>query len=370
MFRTCAWRVIGAGALLVLAGCAHPPPAHPRAAAASPPAPSPPAPSPQATWYPAWRLPAANAAPQLAPYFVMLALQRQAAPAVVTDAFTGKKLAIVYPPVPGTRFAGAAAAGDDRTFILAAQGTGPATRYYELRLGHGGRPRPLALLPAPAVPYGDTLAVSPDGGKLAIVTSTAHNSPVEVVSLATGSVRQWTARGGYATDLSWAGDRFLAFQWWDGSRSARAARARSGVRLLDTSAAGSDLLHSRLIVGQPARTSRNYTGLSDPLISADGSRLFATVLWGGPSNPKAEVVEFSAWSGRALAVVTPAAGESGRGSWCGVLWTDPSGARAIAACAPDAAGGQELIGNGHFTRANLHTPIYSLSTPRDSFIAW
>ncbi len=366
MSRTCTWRVILAGALVVLAGCAHAPPAHPSAAAASPPAPS-----PQATWYPARRLPAANAAPHLAPYFVTLALQRRAAPAVVTDAFTGKKLAIVYPLVPGTRFAGAAAAGDDRTFVLAAQGTGPATRYYELRLRPGGRPRPLVLLPAPAIAYGDTLAVSPDGGKLAIVTSTAQNSPIEVVSLATGSVRQWTARGGYATDLSWAGDRFLAFQWWDGSRSARAARARSGVRLLDTAAAGSDLLHSRLIVGQSARTSlRNYTELSYPLISADGSRLFATVLWGGPSNPKAEVVEFSARTGRALAVVTPAAGESGMGSWCGVLWTDPSGARAITACAPDYAGGQELIGNGHFTRANLHAPIYNLSTPRDSFIAW
>src|SRR5262245_22696070 len=168
MSRMCAWCVVLAGVLVALAGCAHAPPAHPSAAAASPSAPS-----PQATWYPARRLPAANAAPNLAPYFVTLAFQHRDVPAVVTDAFTGKKLATVYPPVHGTSFAGVAAAGDDRTFVLAAQGTGPAPRYYELRLGPAGRPRPLVLLPTPPVAYGDTFAVSADGGKLAIVTGTA-----------------------------------------------------------------------------------------------------------------------------------------------------------------------------------------------------
>jgi hypothetical protein len=39
-----------------------------------------------------------------APYFVTLAFQRREAPAVVTDALTGKKLGIVRPPVSGTRF--------------------------------------------------------------------------------------------------------------------------------------------------------------------------------------------------------------------------------------------------------------------------
>jgi hypothetical protein len=284
----------------------------------------------------------------------------------VADAFTGKKLALVYPPVRGTSFAGVAAAGDDHTFVLAAQGTRPATRYYELLLGPTGHPRPLVLLPTPQVAYGDTLAVSADGGKLAIVTGTAHVGAIEVVSLATGAVQRWKAPSGHATDLSWAGNRFLAFQWWDGSRLARVARARSGVRLLDTASAGRDLMASRLIIHQAACTRvGKFTSVASPLISADGSRLFATMGWGGPSNPMAEVVAFSARTGQALAVVTPAEGESGMGSWCGVVWTDPSGTRATAVCAD-----QGRIDNGHFTTTNLHAPIYNFSTPRDSFIAW
>jgi hypothetical protein len=353
------------GALVMLAGCAHAPPAHHLTAAPSPAAPSQAAPLPHATWYPAGRLPAASAAFDVAPNFVTLAFQRLDEPAVVTDALTGKVLAVVHPP-GGTRLTGIAAAGDDRTFVLAAQSNASATRFYELRLAPGGRPRPLVLLPVPAVAYGDTFAVSTDGSRLAIATGTAPAGAIEVISLATKTVRVWKAPHGHATDLSWAGNRLLAFQWWDGSRSARVARARSGVRVLDTTTAGSDLMASRLIVHQAARTGLgDFSGLAYPLISADGSRLFATMLWGGPSNPMAEVVEFSAHTGQALAVVAPAEGESGMGSWCGALWTDPSGTRATAVCA-----GEGRIDNGHFTSTNLHAPTYSFSTPRGSFIAW
>lgn len=356
MARVYATRWVLVGALVMLAGCAHAPPAHHLTAA----------PSPHATWYPAGQLPAVSAAFDVAPYFVTLAFQRLDEPALVTDALTGKVLAVVHAP-GGTRFTGIAAAGDDHTFVLAAQkSNASATRFYELRLAPGGRPRPLVLLPVPAVAYGDTFAVSPDGSRLAIATGTAPAGALEVVSLATKTVRVWKAPRGHASDLSWAGDRFLAFQWWGASRSARVARARSGVRVLDTRTVGSDLMASRLIVHQSARTGLgNFTGLAYPLISADGSRLFATMLWGGPSNPMAEVVEFSARTGQALAVVAPAEGESGMGSWCGALWTDPSGTRATAVCA-----GEVRIGNGHFTRTNLHAPRYNFSTPRGSFIAW
>jgi hypothetical protein len=277
-------------------------------------------------------------------------------------------LAVVHPPVSSGGFTGAASAGDDHTFVLAAQKrpNAPASRLYELRLGPAGHPRPLVLLPAPAIGDGDNFAVSADGSKLAIATATAKTAAIEVVSLATGAVRHWTAASGSATDLSWAGNRLLAFRWRDGSWSPQVARARSGVRLLDTAAPGGNLFASRLIIGQAPRTRLgNFTGLAYPLISADGSTLFATMLWGGPASPQAEVVEFSARSGRALTVVTPAAGESGMGSWCGALWTDPSGTHATAAC-----GDQVRIDNGHFTVTNLHAPVYNFSAPRDSFIAW
>jgi hypothetical protein len=89
------------------------------------------------------------------------------------------------------------------------------------------------------------------------------------------------------------------------------------------------------------------------------------MLWGGAANPKAEVLEFSARTGRALKVVAPAKSESGMGSWCGALWSNPSGTRATAVC-----GGEGRIVSGRFTARNLHAPTYGFSTPRDSFIAW
>lgn len=333
-----------------------------------------PTPSSHATWYPAGGLPAASAGPAAAPYFVTLAFQQPDVPAVATDAVTGKVLGTVHPPADGMRFVSAAAAGDDRTFILAAEGGYPAqssaTRFYELRLGPGGSPEPLSLLPVPAVAYGDKLAVSADGSRLAIVTGTASNGQVEVVSLPAGTVRVWKSSDhGSATSLSWAGDRWLAFDWSDASSAAQAARQRSGLRLLDTAAPGTDLMSSRLIVSRDARFG-SFRGPTGPLITADGSRVFATMVSGVPVNPMAEVVEFSARTGQALGAVTPAAGESGTGQWCGALWTDPSGQHLLAVCGGVPPGGQGRIDNGHFTQMNLHVPTYDFSTPRESFIAW
>jgi hypothetical protein len=362
MARRRAWYWVPASVLAV--GCASAAPGHRMDHASAHTAT--PAPSVAATWFPAGQLPAANAALSVAPYFVTLAAQRQDEPAVVTDALTGAVLGIVRAPAGSTGFTGVAAAGDDRTFVLAAQPSAATTRFYELRLGPDGQAGALVTLPVPALASGGAFAVSADGTKLAIATSTANSAGIDVVSLAAQSVRTWKAPAGYVTDLSWAGNRMLAFQWWDGSRSARVARARSGVRLLDTAAAGSDLLASRLILKEAPHTwLGTFTDLAYPLISEDGSKLFATTLWGGPSHSKAEVVEFSALTGKALAVVAPAEGESGTGSWCGALWTDPSGSQAAAVCA-----GQGRIVGGRFVGADLHAPTYDFSTPRVSFIAW
>jgi hypothetical protein len=318
----------------------------------------------RSTWYPAGPAPAPGAAPEVAPYVVTLAFQRDTEPAVVTDAFTGKVIATVH-PVPGTSLTGVAAAGDDRTFVLAAQDSnGAGTQFYELRLGPGGQPRPLALLAVPAMSsYGGAFAVSADGSRLAVAGGTGQ---IDVVSLPTGAVRSWTAPGGRVSDLSWAGDRTLAFEWSDSSPSAAAAQAGSGVRVLDTETPGSDLLASRFIIPESDSTSvGDFSELAYPLISPDGSKVFATMVSGEPANPAAEVVEFSARTGQALAVVTPPADESGMGEWCGVLWTDPSGVQVTAVC-----GVEGQTGDGHFTQLNLHVPVYSFSTPRDSFIAW
>jgi hypothetical protein len=341
---------------------------------ASPTSSATPTPSSHATWYPADGMPAAGAGPAVAPYFVTLAFQKLDVPAIVTNAVTGQVLGTVHPPTGGLRFVSATAAGDDRTFILAAEGgypaQSPATRFYELRLDPGGRPQPLSLLPVPSVNYGDKLAVSADGSRLAIATGTASNGHIEVVSLATGAVRVWESSDrGSATSLSWAGDRWLAFDWSDASRAGQVARQRSGLRQLDAAAPGSDLMSSRLVVSQAARFG-SFVGLSGPLITPDGSKVFATMVSDVPMNPMAEVVEFSARTGQALGAVTPPVGESGMGQWCGALWTDPSGQHLLAACGGVPPGGQGRIDNGHFTRMNLHVPTYNFSTPRESFIAW
>jgi hypothetical protein len=347
-----------AATLQVLPGTGRPAASGPASPSASPTGHTP--------WFLAGPLPAADAGPAVAPYVVTVAGQVSPAPAIVLNAFTGRELALVNSPVPGNGFEGVAAAGDDRTFVLAADDSGSASvQLYELRLKPDGSQellRRLLTLPASSVP---PFAISPDGSRLAYSTADG----IETVSLGTGASRSWTPGGtsatGYASDLSWAGDQILAFDWQPGTATSRQA----GVRLLDTSAPGSDLLASRRIIPVPDRTGfGNFSELSSVLITPDGSRVFGTVGFGYPDNPVAEVVEFSARTGQALAVVTPRAGESGMGSSCMALWTDPSGDRLTAECGELHAAG--TIDHGYFTEAGLHLPDYNFSVPRQAFIAW
>ncbi|HTX26123.1 MAG TPA: hypothetical protein VME19_03780 [Streptosporangiaceae bacterium] len=314
-------------------------------------------------WYPAGPLPAADAGPTAAPYYVTVVFQRSPAPVIVGNAFTGRVLATVSAPVPGLGFTGVAAAGDDRTFVLAAQETSPATVvFYELRLTAGGRVASLTRLLSVSSPGVPGFALSADASRLAYVTTYG----IRVVSLATGASRTWTADGhtvvGRAGELSWAGDQTLALYWASVAPGSR----QTGIRLLNTSAPGGDLLSSRLIIGVPEATAfGQMDGLSGLLITSDGSKVFATAESGQPDNPGAEVVEFSARTGQALAVVSPRAGESGMGTSCGALWTDPSGEQLTAEC-----GGAVTVANGHFTAADLRVPSYNFSSSPLGVIAW
>jgi hypothetical protein len=319
-----------------------------------------------AGWYPAGPLPAAGAGPGAAPYFVSVVFQRSPAPVTVTDAFTGHVLATVSAPGPGPGFGGVAATGDDHTFVLAAEEPNAAVVvFYELRLRADGRVASLTRLLSVASAGVPVFAVSPDASRLAYATAYG----IRVVSLATGASRSWTADGdtvvGNAAELSWAGDQTIAMYW----ASVAAGSRQTGIRLLDTSAPGRDLLSSRLVIPVPDPTAfGEIDGLSGLLITPDGSKVFATAGMGLPDNPGAEVVEFSAETGQALAVVSPRAGESGMGSSCLALWTDPSGQQLTAECGEMNAAG--TIADGHFAPAALHVPAYNFSTPREAFIAW
>jgi hypothetical protein len=323
-------------------------------------------------WYLAGPLPVADAAPSVAPFIVTIAFQLSSPPALVLNAFTGRQLGLVNSPEPGDGFQGVQAAGDDRTFVLASAGS-TSVRFYELRLRSDGAVsflRQVFMLPGSGgVP---AFAVSPDASRIAYATARG----ITVVSVGTGATSSWTAAGGSATDLSWSGDQKLAFVWHTPAGNG----GQAGVRILDvaTPAFQGNLLASRLIIPVPDRTTLgDFSSVSNTLLTADGSLLFGTVVTGEPASPpadvtaspRAEVVEFDARTGLALAVVTPPAGESGMGSSCLALWADPAGAQLTAQCG-GGPHGTGTIDNGHFNAHELYLPSYNFSEGRQEFIAW
>ncbi|HEY6311903.1 MAG TPA: hypothetical protein VIY52_14015 [Streptosporangiaceae bacterium] len=229
--------------------------------------------------------------------------------AVVRATATGATLARITTRIP---FAGVTGAADDRTFVLDAQRQvmGPTVRwpgqpqFYLLRLSAAGAEESFTRFAIPALPDGTAvtgLALSPDGSKLAVEADSGNNGQpglleIRVYTLATGAFRGWSAHGsddpvdpggftGSGVDgsqtISWAADsRTLAFDWGN--------QSYIGVRLLDTTASGDNLIaDSRLAVIQADFTSRGG-GLSGPpsmskdnisqcvtdgIISSDGSAI-------------------------------------------------------------------------------------------------
>ncbi len=298
--------------------------------------------------------PAASAPAASAPFYLEASLEGAAAtPAVrVINGFTGQVEAVIaapagagsFPWVGRTTWYPCGAAPDDRTFLLC--GT---HQYWELRLGDDGKPQPMtgpADIPVAARNTGNgdpEFAVSV-GRRLAAVATAAG---IMVVSLVTGATRSWAipSGDGYATGLSWAGDRYLAFQFWPQPRDHDAG----GVRVLDTgSAATAALAASRLIISNERTLAGGISAVFNPVITPGGSMVVAAA-W--TSFNVAELAEFSARTGRLLAVLIPAASMPGHGSPCQVLWTDSSGAHLIAYC-----GTPGVVNGTRFTPVHLYIP--------------
>jgi hypothetical protein len=184
---------------------------------------------------------------QVPPYFADLTLtapvQVMGGEAVVVrSTLTGHVLATVTPPPPYQIFTWVSAAGDDRTFVLAAQ------RYWPIASGQAGLPAQnrdnttptvffrmtfdpathtakLARLAVPETIQSAHLAgmsVSPDGTKLALNL----RQSIQVVTLTTGAIRSWAWPGGgwignnkpVGQIFSWtAGGTTLEFQQRNGS---------------------------------------------------------------------------------------------------------------------------------------------------------
>jgi Tol biopolymer transport system component len=202
------------------------------------------------------------------PYYVALTV-----PGTYTDSYpggdgtaaevrataTGAVLARITVPRPYVQFAAVTAAADDRTFVLVAQEKShpPASlapyyqpsRFYLLHFDPASGRASLRALPAAFIPANNEVcdtALSPDGTLLAadIGSACVQGARLHVFDLATGNVRVWNAGtsafgfGGTNPDaLSWTADgKHVAFV------GSSVRPARSGVRLLDVTAPGSDLL--------------------------------------------------------------------------------------------------------------------------------
>jgi hypothetical protein len=321
-------------------------------------------------WRPAGPAPAANASPAVAPYIVIPGWGGQGT-AQVRNIFTGRTMATIQ-PLAGQYVVGAAAAGDDRTFVLQAEVGGqrqvvngrkvgppqnPTTiAFDELRLGADGRPR--SLVTVLTVPVRDAIsgfAISQDASMLAFANP--NSSGFETVSLATGTHRSWAPVDGGTVapySLSWAGDHTLAFEWSAGNNRHPPGL---GIRVLDVSARGNLLQASRLVVPYGQYCRARGACQDGQLLTADGSKVLVTVVVAVGQDYADTVVEYSVRTGQPLAEVVRTTRTPYAGPPCVPLWTDPSGAQVISFC----GGHGERYGPDYLGPVTLHPPMYGLN---------
>ena len=250
---------------------------------------------------------------QVPPYFVALTgntLPYEGTRAVAVATTTGAVLGRVSPPQPHSLFTWVAAAGDDRTFVLAVQhaeqyqhglsmlgDVGPA-RFYRLVLSGSGQPGALTALPTPPV-SGDIngFALSPGGSKLAVsVMPPVHlvsgrppppqGSRLRVFTLATGAERDWPL-----THVGWIGGNKPAAQSlsWANDNRTLLVQVRLGqggpfaeLRLLDAAGPGGSLPASGMRVPIPSADISGHVNnprlaLYGPLLmTGDGTKIVFT----------------------------------------------------------------------------------------------
>ena len=286
-------------------------------------------------------------------YFV--ALPGKPGRAVVAATATGAVLGTVAPPKQYPVFMWVAAAGNGRTFVLAA-GTPPAVgkdilsprpvRFYRLTLGRLGDPGRLVPLPIPPETVTITdLSLSPDGSKLAVSLLPADGrkgAKIQVFSLATGAGREWVWPGrGMIGEIylfvagggsnSWEADnRTLMFQVTTHNKPGQ-------LRLLDTAAPAGSLLASSTRIPVPGayvggqHNNAKHRIIGIPLITGDGTRLVAP-FFHASAPPKVfgfTITEFSVRTGKPVQVLYQRRTDSEAGA-TGVHWVNKSGTAMIA----------------------------------------
>jgi hypothetical protein len=290
-------------------------------------------------------------------------VQAQAQVAVVRSTLTGRVLATVTPPRPYRIFTWVSAAADDRTFVLAAQ------RYWTIGSGQAGMPAQnrdnttpvafftmafdpathtarLARLAVPETIQAGQLAgmtVSPDGTRLALDLRRSIQS-IQVVTLATGAVRSWAWPGGgwignfkpFGQVFSWTADgTTLEFQQWEDGGPA-------DIRLLDTTAPGTSLVSSKIVLTFPDAGALG----TNTLLTPDGTRIVTATPQG--------ITEFSVRTGNPI--LSEDQFHLGLLGWQEALWAGPGG-QALVVCDPR---GKPATDPGHILgvlTGNTFTPI-------------
>ena len=290
------------------------------------------------------------------PYYLTVAKTATGLEAVVRDSAHGSVTGTaLLPQTQASAGQSVAAAANDRTFVIAVNVTGASTlpgtvamRYFWLSISAGGRPVASAEL-TPVLGNGEPLtgmALSPDGTRLALslkhlglLANVEPYGDVEVLNLATGKIRTWTGRGqpGYFPGApTWVdGDRTLAFTWWRSASLITSAAVMIGVRQLDTSAPGGNLLASRLF---PFTESSADIRTPSMIITSDGAEIVTAECYdtalNGHSHGRvtAQIIELSAADGSELrslhtqtASYTTASERGILDATCTVLSVDPSG---------------------------------------------
>jgi hypothetical protein len=261
------------------------------------------------------------------------------------------------------------AADDDRTFLVTASAPGNTTRFYELRLSQHGKPLPLIPLSlrVPSYVLPNSIALTPDGREIAVVTSRGRNGPyrISVIATSTGRMRTWPWRGPWPEFPSWSGDNHIDF-------IASSDQTNELVRL--NTSAPTETSAFRVLVtkfgqfGSLARWSPWWpNGLT---ITADGRTAFMPITSDEESKhfsiPRIALVRLSATTGRTLQVLAkPWVVPEGNADYdCGVVWTDASGGHYLFTCGLRSG----RVDNGYFTSKYVQpTPYVPFS---DSVFAW
>jgi hypothetical protein len=333
----------------------------------------------------------ANWPDELPPYYVYLP-QAWRSSAVVAKTPVGEVIATLHAPRPFTfeddtsgDCSQSISSAGDREFVLMAAGQPPRVpprtrpgaylgdgtpvRLFLLQVAPAGEARLTAVrLPERLGTNQDVCyALSPDGGHLAL-TFTPNPSPghagtmvLQVITLATGQVRQWTytntLRGDPVRDLSWVTPRTLAFYVPLNAPDAPTTTApppqdSPGTYLLDTAAPSHNLLAD----------SRHLTG---ELFEVQAATPDGTLLIGNhyqePSG-RAVLDEVSARTGQVIRTFGKCIDACLEGPEA-VLWSDPSGDRLVvaeSATNPPPGPQTDLIGTlkpGGLKRGGAFTPL-------------